>query len=194
MVESGPQQRPFRAVAVLNARRDDVDGQEQAEGVGDDEPLAALHLLARIETPGGSGNGIGGADGLRVDQVRARLRVAALSFTDLAAQCVMDALNGSVVVSPGEVPVHRRPRSEVLWQLPPCASGPYHVEDRVHDPPPRMLLPPTALRAHPRRRKQRLHQRPLLIRQVRRIPTPNTAHCELNERFSNVTRQISNAV
>ncbi len=44
------------------------------------------------------------------------------------------------------------------------------------------------------RREQRLHQRLLLIRQVRRIPAPNTAHGELNEPLSNGTRQISNTV
>ncbi|MEU0602207.1 helicase associated domain-containing protein [Streptomyces sp. NPDC006393] len=57
-----------------------------------------------------------------------------------------------------------------------------------------MLFPTPALRAHPRRREQGLHQRPLVILQVRRIPTPTTAHGELNERLSNGTRQISNTV
>jgi hypothetical protein len=55
VVEPGPQQRPLRAVAVLDACRDDVDSQEQTEGVGDGEPLAALDLLTRIEAPGGGG-------------------------------------------------------------------------------------------------------------------------------------------
>lgn len=45
VVEPGPQQRTPGAVAVLDIRCDDVNGQERAEGVGDDEPLAALDLL-----------------------------------------------------------------------------------------------------------------------------------------------------
>jgi hypothetical protein len=46
VVQAGPRQRTPRAVTVLDARGDDTDGREQAEGVGDDEPLAALDLLA----------------------------------------------------------------------------------------------------------------------------------------------------
>lgn len=194
VAEPRPQQRPLRAVAVLDARRDDVNGQEHAQGVGDDEPLAALDLLARVEAPGGGGDGIRGADGLGVDQARARLRAAAVGFTDLAAQGVMDALDGAVVVPPSEVLVHRRPRREVLRQLPPGTPGPHHVEDRVEDPPPRVLLPSTTFRTHPRWWEQQLHQCPLVIRQVRRIPTPDTARRELNERLSNEKRQISNTV
>lgn len=106
----------------------------------------------------------------------------------------MDPLDGSVIVPPGEVPVHRGPRREVLRKLTPSAAGPHHVEDRIHDPSPRMLLPPPTLRAHPRWRQQRLDQRPLFIRQVRRIPTPSTAHNKLNDHISTATRQISNAV
>jgi hypothetical protein len=52
VVEACPQQRPFRAVAVLDAGRNDMDGQEQAEGVGDDESLAALGFLASVEAAG----------------------------------------------------------------------------------------------------------------------------------------------
>ena len=54
-----------------------MDGQEKAEGVGDDESIAAFPFLARVEAPGGSRDRVGGADGLRVDQPGARLRVAA---------------------------------------------------------------------------------------------------------------------
>ena len=156
--------------------------------------LRPLYLLAGVEAPGCAGDGVSGADGLRVDQAGARLGIAAVSLAHPVPQCVVDALDGAVVVPPGEVPVHRLPGWEVLRQLPPGAPGPYHVEDRVHDPTPRMLLPPPALRSHPRRRQQRLHQRPLLVRQVRRIPTPRTTHGEFNEYVSPRLRQISNAV
>jgi hypothetical protein len=50
----------------------------------------------------------------------------------------------------------RRPRREVLRQLPPSAAGPHEVEDRVHDPPPRILsaarpwAPPSAEQGRPR--------------------------------------------
>src|SRR6476620_9100134 len=42
-----PQQR-LGAVAVLDARRMNADGEQQAEGVGQDVALAATHLLASV--------------------------------------------------------------------------------------------------------------------------------------------------
>jgi hypothetical protein len=121
-------------------------------------------------------DGICGTDGLGVDQPGSRSGIPAVGLANLAAQGIVDALDGTVVVPPGEVPVDGGPGREVLRQLPPGAPGPDHVEDRVHDPPPRMLLPSPALRSHPRRWQQRLDQSPLLIRQIRRIPTPRTTH------------------
>jgi hypothetical protein len=62
VVEPGPQERSTGAVAVLDVRGDDVDRNEQAEGVGDQEPLATLDLLAGVEVPGYGGDGVSGAD------------------------------------------------------------------------------------------------------------------------------------
>ncbi|GIF73556.1 hypothetical protein Asi02nite_30740 [Asanoa siamensis] len=53
-------------------------------------------------------------------------------------------------------------------QIPPRTTRPHHVQDRVDDLPPRMLLPP------PLRgwfRQQRLDQSPLGIGQIRRVTT-----------------------
>ncbi|GAA3908148.1 hypothetical protein GCM10022207_92140 [Streptomyces lannensis] len=150
MVESSPQKRPLHAIPILDTGRDDMDRDEQAEGVGDQRALAALDLLARVEAPGGRRDGVGSADRLRVDQSCARLCLSAVGLTDPAAQDVVDVFDGAVVVGPGEVPVHSRPGREVLRQLPPGAPGPHHVEDRVHDPPTWVLLPTSAPRAYPR--------------------------------------------
>ncbi|WP_435877682.1 replication initiator [Streptomyces anulatus] len=57
-----------------------------------------------------------------------------------------------------------------------------------------MLLPPPALRPDPRRRQQRFDQLPLLLRQIRRVPTPRVTHARLNDPSRTGTRQISNAV
>ncbi len=100
--------------------RDHVHGQKQAEGVGDDEPLAALDLLAGVESPGGNRDRVGGSDGLGVDQPRTGHGVTTVGFAYLATQRVMDALNSAVVMPPREVPVDRRPWSEILRQLPPA--------------------------------------------------------------------------
>jgi hypothetical protein len=45
VVEVGGEQHCPRAVAVLASGGADRDGEEQAEGVGDDEPLAAVDLF-----------------------------------------------------------------------------------------------------------------------------------------------------
>ncbi len=124
VVEPGLQERSTGAVAVLDARGDDMDRNEQAEGVGDQEPLATLDLLAGVEAPGCGGDGVSGTDGLRVDQAGARLGIAAVSLAHPVPQCVVDALDGAVVVPPGEVPVHRWPISYVESRAAGCSSYP----------------------------------------------------------------------
>ena len=192
MVEASPQLRVLGAVAVLDVGRHNMDRQQQTEGVRDDEALTALHLLAGVESPGGDWDGVGGPDRLRVDQRGAGLGVAAVGLTDMVPEGVMEPPDRAVVVPPGEVPVHRGPRREVLRQLPPGAACPHHVEDRVHDPASWVLLPPAAFRPHPCRRQQRLDQLPLFIRQIRRIAP--TSHMRLNDHPDRRARKISNTV
>jgi hypothetical protein len=43
-----PDQQARRGVPVADVRGGDRDGQEQAEGVGHDVPLAARHLLPTV--------------------------------------------------------------------------------------------------------------------------------------------------
>jgi len=75
--------------------------------------------------------------------------------------------------SPSSAPSYGLPGREVRRQLPPGTPRADHVEDRVHDRPPRMLLR-AATSLH--RRQQRLDQRPLLIVGVRRVPRWSTCH------------------
>lgn len=184
----GPPSRSWTFAATTWTAR------SRPRNVGDDESLASFDLFARVAAPGRGGHGVCSADGLRVDQPRARLGGSPVGLADSTALDVMDPFDGAVVVPPGEVPVHGGPGREVLRQLSPGATGPHNVEDRVHDSPPRMLLPPTALRSHPCWRQQRLHQRPLFVRQVRRIPAHRSTHMRLNDPFSPGERQISDAV
>lgn len=55
----GGQERPFAAVAVLPAGGQHHHGDQQAEGVGDDEPLTAVDFLTGVVATGV------GADGAR---------------------------------------------------------------------------------------------------------------------------------
>src|SRR5512132_254279 len=66
-----------------------------------------------------------------------------------------------------EIAVHRRPGREIRRQLPPLAAGPEQVEDRVeHGAHVRRSWPASGLR----RWNVGHEQRPLWIRQVRRLP------------------------
>lgn len=58
----------------------------------------------------------------------------------------------------------------------------------------RMLLPPPTLAPRPRRRQQRLDQRPLPIRQIRRITIPSSTHTPLNDSPIQPIRQISDTL
>jgi hypothetical protein len=139
-------------------------------------------------------HGVRGTHRLRVDQPCGRLGVAAVGLADLHPQRVVDALDGPVVVPPGEIPVHSRPGRQVLGQVPPLAAGPGQVQDRIHDPPTRVLLPATALAARPRLGQQGLDQRPLLIGQIRRVTVPTSTHTPPNEPPERPTRRISDTL
>jgi hypothetical protein len=112
----------------------------RGEGVGDDEPLPPVDLLAGVVATGVAPDGVGALDALGVDQPGARFGVAALGDPQLLADRSQDLLGDLRVLPPGEVPVHRLPRREVAGQLAPRAAGAHNVEDRVDDQPARMLL------------------------------------------------------
>jgi hypothetical protein len=143
------------------------DGDQQTEGVGDDEPLPTVDLLPRVVAAAVPADGVGTLHRLGVHQSGAGPGIATLGDPELFADRSEDLLGDLGVLPAGEVPVHRLPRREVLWQLPPRTAGAHHVQDAVDDQPARVLLrTPTGLR----RRQQRLDQLPLLIGQVRGIP------------------------
>jgi hypothetical protein len=69
-----PQQRPGR-VAVLDGGGGDHHDQQRARSIHGDVPLGPLNLLGVIPAPGGFRDGVGGADGLGVDDRGGRLGV-----------------------------------------------------------------------------------------------------------------------
>jgi hypothetical protein len=71
--QSGP-----GTVTVLDARGEHDDHDEQAQGVGDDEPLPAVDLLAGVVTTAVASDGVRALDALRVDDPGAGLGIAAL--------------------------------------------------------------------------------------------------------------------
>jgi hypothetical protein len=155
------------AVTVLHARGQHDDHDEQAQGVGDDEPLPAVDLLAGVVTTAVASDGVRALDALRVDDPGAGLGLAALLHPGLLPQRGQHHLGDLGLLPLLEIPVHGLPRREVSRQVPPGAASPHHVQDPVHNGPAWMLLRPAA---SPRRRQQRLNQRPLLVGQVRGVP------------------------
>src|SRR5580693_6194678 len=79
-------------------------GWTQAEGIGDDVPLAAPGALARVIPAALAA--LAGQDGLGVQHPGRGRRVPARSGADLAAQRVMDPVPGAIG-GPGPVPAVR---------------------------------------------------------------------------------------
>src|SRR5215218_4049517 len=135
-----------------------------AQGVGDDEPLPAVDLLAGVVTTAVASDGVRALDALRVDDPGAGLGIAALLHPGLLPQRGQHHLGDFGLLPLLEIPVHGLPRREVSRQVSPGAASPHHVQDSVHNGPAWMLLRPAT---SPRRRQQRPNQRPLLVGQVR---------------------------
>ena len=173
VVGAGPQQRSTGIVAILDTGRGDVDGQQQAQSIGDDEPLRPLTFLPASKVLVVAGDGVGGSDGLQIDQ----LRTSALHFgrrlrgpwprkaswirPTVPASC-HPKLKYQYTVGQGAKAFGscRQPHPvRKTWKITPRSAR----EDA--SPYVRPLARPALAAVW-------LYQRPLPIRQVRRIPIP----------------------
>src|SRR4051794_19204670 len=100
----------FGTVAVLDVGRMDHGGHDQAQGVDDDVPLAAVDLLVRVLAVRPAL--LGGLDALAVDDPHAGALLAAGTAADSVAQGVVDLGPGAVVAPLVEVVVAGAPRGE----------------------------------------------------------------------------------
>ena len=110
-----------------------IDLQQQPQGVHGDMPLAAVHLFGVIPAAAGPGHGVGGADGLGVDDRGGRDGAAPGGGPDPGAQPIVQPGQGAVVPPGREVAVDGAPGREIGRQVPPGAPGPVHVQDGLHD-------------------------------------------------------------
>src|SRR5262249_35663337 len=111
--------------------RMDHGGHDQAQGVDDDVPLAAVDLLVRVLAMRPAL--LGGLDALAVDNPHAGALLAAGTAADSVAQGVVDLGPGAVVAPLVEVVVAGAPGGEVMGKHPPGATAAEDVEDAVEN-------------------------------------------------------------
>ena len=102
---------------------------QYAGGVGEKMSFAALDLLARIKTARPAG--FGGFDRLTIDDAGRGARLATSRFARLQQQLEIDPLQHPAVTPSIEIMLHRRIGRKLPRQLPPLASGPHHIEQRI---------------------------------------------------------------
>src|SRR5271166_3802441 len=108
-------------------------------------------------------------DALTVDHTGGRAGSSARRLPTLHIQCVMDALERSVVVPARQVIVHRALRRQVLGQIAPLAARAQYIHRAVDHLAHHHRAPTPAMLG---RWDQWPNERPLLVSQIRRITQP----------------------
>ncbi|GLV79942.1 hypothetical protein Shyhy02_79420 [Streptomyces hygroscopicus subsp. hygroscopicus] len=128
------QQGDARGV-VVDVRGEDDDHDDQAEDVHGQATLAARHPLGRIVARRGGGDPSGHVDTLSVQHHQGPVLPSPSTFTDLAAQELVDDLAGSVGPPGDEVAVRRALGRQAVREPGPLTSGPPLAEDHDHNFP-----------------------------------------------------------
>src|ERR1700693_3483428 len=110
--------------------------------------FCALHALTVDDGGGGTG-------------------LAVRPFAALNVERVMNAIEHAVALPPDEVVVHRATRRKILRNIAPLTTGAQDVHQAVHH---RTHVGAALAAARPRRRNERRDNRPLLVREVARVP------------------------
>src|SRR4051794_26821475 len=154
------------AAAVVDVGGVHASLEQAAFGVDQDVALAAGDLLAAIVATGATG--LGGADGLAVDDGGRGLCLAADGQAVLLAQRRIDLLPGALPPPLGIVVEHGAPGWEVMRQGAPLASCAQQVEHGIDDAAQGNDLRMSSLLSGA---DQRRKDRPLRVAQVRRVRT-----------------------
>jgi len=155
-----------RAIAVLNIGGMHENEDEEAAGVGQDVPLAAFDLLARVVAARAAA--FGGFDRLVVDHTGTWACLASFNLAQVHDQHRVHRLEQTSVAPGVEIALDRRDWREAFGQKPPGTTARRDVEQGVQDfahvrcPAPTSPLGP---------RDERRCQRPLPIRHIARVRT-----------------------
>jgi hypothetical protein len=136
LAEEGRQQLSG-SVPVLNVGRQDHHPEQQTQGIDQDVSFAPVDFLARIVTPLVAG--FGALDALAVDDSGAGVRLAPFDQAEMFSQMGVNLLPQAIALPDAEVVIDRAPRSEVLGQVAPLATGFDQVENGVEQLSQRML-------------------------------------------------------
>jgi hypothetical protein len=118
---------------VLNVGGMDVQGQQQAIGIGDDVPFSPVDAFARIEAARAAS--LRRRSTLAVDDGGSRLRPAAEFSSGLSDQNSDDPVPSASVAPSVKIALNCRIGWKLAWQSPPLAASGQNVEDRLHDLP-----------------------------------------------------------
>ena len=150
-----------RRLGVVNVGGRHQDRQQQAHAIDDDMPLAAVHVLEVVAAPLRTAGGR--VDRLAVNAGGGAGVVGLRGRAGLAAERVVDGVQGAVVPPLIEIPPDGAPGRQVNREVAPLAAGAKDVEDGIDDVPHRRLPGPSSGRSG---REVRLDQGPLRVGDV----------------------------
>jgi hypothetical protein len=118
-------------MAVLNVGGMNVDGKQEAVGVGDNVPLAPIDTFAGVEAPWTASLGCRCA--LAVDDRYPRPRLSSESSAGLSNQGCDDLLPPSSVAPSVKIALDRRVRRKLLRQGTPLAASGQNVKNSLQN-------------------------------------------------------------
>src|SRR5712671_6015254 len=146
------------------------DGMEQqTQRIYQYMALLALDLFARIIAMriDASPPFFGAFHALAIDNGGGGAGFSFRLFAAYDVERVMNAIQHTIALPPNEVVVDRAVRRKVLWKVAPLATGAQDIHHPVHD---RTHVGPPLATAGLGRRNQWCNIRPLVIREVARVP------------------------
>ena len=160
-------QQQWHSCAILNVGGMHSGSEDQATGIDQEMPLAAIDALGAVVAADTAD--ARGADRLAVDDARTGLRLAPDHGSELATQDRVQKCPGAIEPPQPEVVIGGLPGWELVREQPPGAATPNDIEDRVQDLADGMEARPSNT---PRRRQVGLETIELAVREVSQVRTP----------------------
>jgi len=161
------------SIAVLDGSACHLDSKKQSQGIYNKVAFAPFDFLSSVK-PAGFHAFLGAFRALAIQDADARRSCPwgtigmGCSLPHLVTQGIVHFLDDAVVAPLSVVFEHLFPRRKIMWQIPPLASCPFAVEDRIHDVTALVLWLPQIGKPYGFR-NMRTKNFPLRIRQVGRV-------------------------